>query len=475
MVPRGIVAAMFARRSAAPPDAPSDAAASNPFAAQSAMRDALRAGMRHGALALIDIGSTKVAALIVALDPHAFPKGVRDPGPPLPSAAVRVIGAGEQRARGIRRGAIVDIEAAARSIRAAVSQAEREAGVRVFQAVVALSAGYPRSLELSATVDVDGPRVEPKDVKRAFAACRATPDGEMHPFGEGRTALHVAPVNWMVDAEGQLLDPLGAAGRRLSLDLHVLTIADTALQNAAHCLARADLDCAGAALAGVASGLSSLRPEELQDGAACLDMGGGVTAVTLFLRGRLVFADVVRLGGEDVTLDIVRGLGLPHSEAERLKTLEGSAAPTAGSGREPLDLGPDAPAFDAASRPSRADLAHVIRPRVEEVLELARDRLEQAGFGYLPNRRIALTGGAAELTGALETAQRVFGRPARLARPVRLSGVPPSAAGPSGAAAAGLACSALEPPPDLWEAPAVKKAESSGPFGGVLRWFRETW
>ena len=440
---------------------PARATAPDPFAAHIAMRARLAAARRDGAIALIDVGSSKIAVLIVEIDPAE--NGY---------ASLRVIGAGQQRSRGVRLGSISDMEEAERAIRAALNQAERAAGRTVFHAVTTLTGAYPRSHALAAEVAAGG-LIGGADLSRAIAACRLS--SEQAGLGEGREVLHAAPVNWSVDAEQGVADPRGLSGRRLGVDLHVLTVADSAVANIAHCLNRADLELASVVSTPFASGLACLVEEELEDGAACVDMGGGATAVSMFLRDKLVFADLVRMGGEHVTLDIVRAFGLSQPDAERLKTLEGSAITLDGAARDLLDLEGGGAMFADGARPTRSDLSAVIRPRVEETLELARDRLEQAGLAYLPSRRVVLTGGAAQLTGAIETAQRVFGRRARLGRPMRLSGLPPACAGPAFSGVAGLAAYAVRSGDgigDLIQAPA---SPPTGPLGSMWRWLRDSW
>ena len=444
-----------------------------PFAAHHAMRERLKAGLRQGSIALIDVGSSKVACLIAEIDPaqRGASEG-RDGGASGGYGALRIVGAGQNRSRGVRLGEIVDMDEADRAIRAAVTQAERDSGRRVFHAIATLTGAYPRSHALNAEVEISGGRVARPDLAKAVLGCQPPP--ARGGFGAGRDVLHATPVNWSVDAQQSVADPIGFSGRRLGVDLHVLTVADNAIQNLAHCLARADLELAGVASTSYVSGLSSLVEEELEDGAACVDMGGGATTVSMFLRGKLMFADLVRMGGEHVTLDIVRGLGLGQADAERLKTLEGSAIALDGAARDPLDLGSGY--FGGGARPTRSDLSAVIRPRVEETLELARDRLEQAGFAYLPARRIVLTGGAAQLPGAVETAQRVFGRQARLGRPMRISGLPPTFSGPAFSGVAGLAAYALRVGEEAWDIVEPKpETPTKGPLSGVFRWFRDTW
>ncbi|MEO1330408.1 MAG: cell division protein FtsA [Pseudomonadota bacterium] len=447
------------------PGAPN--AAPPPFASSAAQRAALDAALERGVLALVDIGTAKATCLICRIDRNQIGEGAAGLGG---FGAARIVGAGVNRARGVRLGAVVDMEEAERAVRAAVDQAQRDSGEKATHAVVTLSAGYPRSHALTGETAVEKESVSERDLSRAVAACR--PPSE----GDGREILHAIPVNWSLDAEPRVRDPRGFAGRRLGVDLHVLTVAEGAVRNLALVLRRADLALAGAAATGYASGLACLAEEELEDGAACIDLGAGATTIALFLRRHLVFADALRFGGEHITQDVMRAFGLAFPDAERLKVLEGAAVVGEGAGRQRIEAAFDLGRFNGQP-PTRADLATAIRPRFEETLVLARDRLEQAGFAFLPSRRVVLTGGGAQLKGAVEAARAVFGSQVRIGRPLRIGGLPPQFSGPAFAAVAGLATYAVRAPDAVWSAPrdGAKGGAAAPRWGGLFRWLKDTW
>lgn len=447
------------------------AAAPPPFASQAAQRAALEEAMRRGVVALIDIGTAKATCLIARIDRNRIAEGASGAAGSAGLGgfdAARVIGAGVNRARGVRLGAVVDMEEAERAVRAAVDQAQRDCGERVGHALVTLSSGYPRSHALTGESRIEGDAVDERDLSRAVASCR--PPSE----GDGREILHAIPVNWSLDAEPRMRDPRGFSGRRLGVDLHVLTVAEGAVRNLGLCLRRAELSLAGAVSTAYSSGLACLAEEELEDGAACIDIGAGATSVALFLRRHLVFADTLRVGGEHVTVEVMRAFGLTFPDAERLKVLEGAAALGDGAGRQRIDASLDLGRYHGQP-PTRADLAAAIRPRFEETLELARDRLEQAGFAFLPSRRVVLTGGGAQLRGAVEAAKSVFGPQCRLGRPLRLGGLPPAFSGPAFSAAAGLATYAVRAPDAVWSDQSSGGNESGSRWGGLFAWLKETW
>jgi cell division protein FtsA len=282
----------------------------------------------------------------------------------------------------------------------------------------------------------------------------------------------------MLDGSGGLSDPRGMSGGRLGCDMHVLSVSAAPLRNLAQCVRRADLELAGVVAAPYAAGLSSLVEDEQRLGAACVDMGAGTTALSIFLRGHLIHADSVRLGGDHVTLDIAQGLGMSAADAERLKTFHGGAVATGLDDRELIEaptLGEDAEESHDRRRISRAVLIGVIRPRLEETLETVRDRLRAAGFEHLPGRRIVLTGGAAQLPGLEEAAQRILGRRTRIGRPMRMAGLPQNAAGPAFAAAVGLTVAVARPQDELWDFDAPFAPSGRNRVARAMRWFKDNW
>jgi cell division protein FtsA len=184
--------------------------------------------------------------------------------------------------------------------------------------------------------------------------------------------------------------------------------------------------------------LSALADDEADLGAALVDIGAGTTTIAVFSGSRFVHADGFALGGGHVTMDLARGLNARIADAERIKTLYGSVLTGASDERDmiavpPVDNDGDAPHFV-----SRANIARIIKPRVEEILEMVRDRLAASPFRAEPRGRVVLTGGSSQLTGLPELAAQVLGRPVRIGRPLGIAGLPEEAKGPAFAVATGL-------------------------------------
>ncbi|MEM9755285.1 MAG: cell division protein FtsA, partial [Pseudomonadota bacterium] len=312
--------------------------------------------------------------------------------------------------------------------------------------------------------------VAQSDVARALAACDV-PD-----IGPGREVLHAQPVNFALDHRSGLSDPRGQVGNRLSCDIHMLTVDGPAIEHVLYCVKRCDLELAGLAAAPYVAGISSLVEDEQELGAACIDMGGGTTGVSIFMRRHMIFAESVRLGGEHVTSDISQALQVPMNVAERLKTRFGGVVATGMDDRELIELEGDTGDWHHdRRRVSRAELIGVIRPRVEEILEEVRARLDAAGFEHLPSRRVVLTGGASQLPGLDGLATRILGDQVRLGRPLRVAGLPQSASGPAFSAAVGLALFGAHPQDEWWDFDVPAERMPARSLRRAVRWFRDNW
>jgi cell division protein FtsA len=228
-------------------------------------------------------------------------------------------------------------------------------------------------------------------------------------------------------------------GASRGLDLLVVSMAEGVFATLSHCLELAHLDLQGVAAAPVTASLAALEEDEMDLGCVAIDMGGGSTSAAVWGGGSLLHVESLNVGGEHVTSDIARGLSTSKAGAERLKTLHGSAMASPNEDREMLEAPPRGE--DASAGPvivPRAMLKTVIAPRVEETLELLRDRLKASGPGLEPGTGIVLTGGASQLNGVRELAVRVFDRPVRLGRPQRAPHLADAASGPAFCSAAGV-------------------------------------
>jgi cell division protein FtsA len=379
-------------------------------------------------VSVLDIGSTKVCCLVARLTPC-------EPGEALRGRThtIEVLGIGHQRSRGIKSGIVANLDAAEQAVRATVDVAERKAGVTVESLIVNLSAGRLTSETTSASVDLGSEPVGDKDVARVLAA------GRHHSVAPGRTIIHSLPIGYGLDGEGGIADPRGMVGQKLGVAMHVVSADQPPLRNLELAVNRCHLSVEALVASPYASGLSVLVDDEAELGSAVIDLGGGTTSIAVFNRGELVHVDAIAVGGQHITTDIARGLSVRIEDAERLKTMYGSALPGVSDDREVMSIatiGDDE--HSGPTQVPRAALTRIIRPRVEEILELVRDRLNASGFAHLFGRRLILTGGASQLNGLAEAARRILARNVRLGRPLGVAGMPEVAKGPAFATAVGM-------------------------------------
>ncbi|MCA0043092.1 cell division protein FtsA [Celeribacter litoreus] len=439
------------------------------YDAQRAMRNMRKAALQRGVIAILDVGTSKIACLVLRFDGDSFTGG-DGVGPLAGQSSFRVIGAATTRSRGVRFGEIEAMAETERAIRTAVQAAQKMAQTRVDHVIACFSGGQPRSYGLAGQVEVETDVVSEQDVARVLAA------SDVPDYGTHRDVLHAQPVNFALDHRSGLKDPRGQIGQDLAVDMHMLTVDSATIQNLLYAIKRCDLEVAGLASGAYVSGISALVEDEQELGAACVDMGGGATDVSIFMKKHMIFADSVRMGGDHVTSDIAMGLQIPLATAERIKTFYGGVVATGMDDREMIEIGGDSGDWDKDRRTvSRAELIGIIRPRVEEILEGVRDSLDAAGFEHLPSQQIVLTGGASQIPGLVTLAPKILGQNVRIGRPLRVQGLPQAATGAAFAASVGLCLFAAHPQDEWWDFEIPAERYPSRSLKRAVRWFKDNW
>ena len=440
------------------------------YKSQRAMRNMRKAAMQRGVIAILDVGTSKIACLVLKFEGPDKLRETEGVGPMAGQSSFKVIGAATTRSRGIRFGEISEMAETERAIRTAVQAAQKMANVRVDHVIACFSGAEPRSYGLAGEWELQDSVVTEQDVARVLAACDV-PD-----IGPSREVLHAQPVNFALDHRTGLGDPRGQIGNRLACDMHLLSIDGGVVQNLLYCIKRCDLELAGLASSAYVSGISSLVEDEQELGAACIDMGGGSTGLSIFMKKHMIYADSVRMGGDHVTSDISKGLMVPVQVAERIKTKHGGVHATGMDDREMIELGGDSGDWEKDRRQvSRTELIGIMRPRVEEILEEARSRLDAAGFDHLPSQQIVLTGGASQIPGLDGLATRILGQRVRLGRPLRVLGLPQAATGPAFSSAVGLCLFAAHPQDEWWDFDIPAERYPARSLKRAFKWLKDNW
>ena len=376
--------------------------------------------MRHrpSLIAGLDIGSSKVACFIAELADNGMPQ---------------VIGYGSHASHGMKRGMVVDMDATERAIREAVHMAEEMAGMEITSVYVGLGGVHLQSQMTDGLVVLGNHEINDADIEKVIdVACAKQLEGD-------RQIIHALPTKYLLDDQADIRDPRGMMGARLEAEVHIISAAKAAVRNVVRCVERCNLEVAQIVVAPYVAALATLVPDERELGVALVDIGGGTCDLAIFDEDALVYTSVIPVGGNHITSDIARGLSTPLHHAERIKTLYGCAMASLVESDTNIDIphvGEDEE--NMTGQITRGQLAGIIQPRCEEILEMIRAEIEKSGFESTIGRRVVLTGGASQLQGFRQLAEMVLDKTVRVARPMGLEGLTSMSGVPQFATAAGL-------------------------------------
>src|SRR5258705_7470715 len=254
----------------------------------------------------LDVGTSRVTAVV---------------GESLDDGTLDVVGIGVAESRGIKRGVVVNVDAAVDSIKKAIEEAELMAGVEIDSVHLSLSGPHIKGFNSRGVIAVAGKNREitRDDVRRAIDAAKAVA------LPTGREILHVLPQDFVVDEQDGIGAPVGMTAARLEVNVHIVTGAISSAQNLVACVNRAGVSVADTVIEQLAASESVLTPDEKELGVALVDIGGGTADLAIFERGSLWHTGVVAVGGDHFTNDIAVGLRTPIPDAEKLKPEYGRA------------------------------------------------------------------------------------------------------------------------------------------------------
>ena len=339
----------------------------------------------------LDVGSTKVCTLIAAVDEFGL----------------EPVGLGITESKGLKRGAIVNIEATVDSIKKSVAEAEAMARCEIDTVYVGLAGPHIRSFNSRGVTSIPTRtrEINSEDVRRVIETARAvtlSPDREI---------IHIIPQEFTVDDQFGIGDPLGMVGTRLEVNVHIVTSSTTAAQNTITAVNRSGLLVGDTVLEPIAVGEAILTDDDRELGSVLVDIGGGKTNVAIYHHGAVRHSVVVPLGGELFTNDIAVGLRTTIPEAERLKREQGCAVSSMAQSDEVFEI-----AGMGSRQPrtiAQTVLTDIIQPRAEEIVHLVRNEIRSAGFEQQVGAGVVLTGGGSMLKGFIELAEDILDMPVR--------------------------------------------------------------
>lgn len=410
-------------------------------------------------VAALDLGATKIACLIGRTIPPS-------------EGGIELIGNGQQSSRGLKSGVVIDMEGLERSIRLAVEDAERMACGQIRSVRLGLSGPYLQTRAVRAEIEMSGREIGRKDVQKLLHdALTLATDEKSH-------ILHALPLSYVIDGNDGVRDPRGMFADRLGVVMNVIAMPMPVYRNIILCVSRAHLEVELVAAGAYAAAECVLTDDEKDNGAICLDLGGGATGISIYLNGTLAGLDMSNVGGLHVTSDLAHGIGTTVPAAERIKTLHGNVLATKTGPTEFIEaprIGDDG-RLQAARLP-REELTNYILPRVEEIFEIVSKKLSASGLGGRIPRRAVLTGGGSELPGVRELASRVLAMPVRLGRPLNREQFGEISQRASFASGIGLLtfeeAGLHAGPPKKRVKSKDPSADEAGVLGRALDWFKE--
>ena len=356
--------------------------------------------MRGGLIAALDVGSSKVCCAIAQMQG---------------SGHFEILGVGKQLSSGVKSGVVIDMEEVITSIVNAVHTAEKMAGLTIREVIVSVNGMHLKSSNFAVEMNVSGHPINDTDIRRVILQAKSGPENASF------QVLHTVPIGYALDGAKGIRDPRGMYGDRLLVSIHTLLSKASQLYNLSTCVARSHLEVASFVSASYASGLACLVEDEMELGVILIDMGGSTTSFSVFHEGQLRYTECIPIGGSHVTMDIARCFSTTVMNAERLKTLYGSAIPSVADDREMIIV----PLVgegrgEGTNQMPRSALVSIIKPRIEETFEYIRERLRKASCDSFIGRRVVLTGGASQLVGVREVASLILSKNIRLGKPLHL-------------------------------------------------------
>jgi cell division protein FtsA len=356
------------------------------------------------------------------------------------------------------------MEATVQAVASAVKEAELSAGCEIHSVLASVHGAHIKSFNSHGVVAIKGNEVSRSDIERVLDAARAVA------LPADRDVLQVLPQDFIVDGQDGIRDPVGMAGVRLEVRVHVISAASASAQNVLKCCQRTGLHVVDLVLAPLAAGEAVVTPEEKELGVAVVDIGAGTTGLVVFDRGSVQHTAAMPIGGNHVSSDIAAGLRTPFREAERLKQRLGCALAAAVDSDEIVEV--PTVGGRAAQQLSRRALAEIIEPRLEEIFGLARQQIQRCGLDGSLTSGVVLTGGSVLLDGIVALAERVFEAPVRVGSLVSCDGIDEFGAGALYATAVGLVHFGGHPKPH-----AATLVDDAHLFGKMRRrmvgWLRE--
>lgn len=343
-----------------------------------------------------------------------------------------ILGAGISPSQGLRKGVVVDVQAAVDAIAGSLQRAEQQSGFKAMSALVGIAGSHIMSTNSHAIVAVR----HPDNVISSEDVARVIDGAQIIQLPADQEILHVIPRHFVVDGMDGIKDPVGMVGRRLEIEANIVTGSMTSIHNVERCLDAVEIERDAFILDPLAAGWAVLLEEERDLGSMVIDIGGGTTDAAVFRDGSLLHSYILPVGGNQISNDLAFALRATFPVAEELKIRSGSTMSHVRRDGEVLSV----PAYgrDEPQPIEQRMVAEIIDARLAETFELIRDQMIQAGFGDAYPGGVILTGGSSQIPGSAALASEIFGTSARIGVPQRLRGLADAVRSPAFSTSVGL-------------------------------------
>jgi len=369
---------------------------------------------------------------------------------------LQVIGLGECPSRGIRKGEITDMDAALSCLKIALQQAEENADAVIKKVYVPITGGHIQSLVNRGSIPIttEDREIYEEDVERVQEIAKA------YHLHADRSVIHSICQSYFLDEQGGIVNPLGMEASKLSVDMLIVHGLNSRIRNLIKLVKSVPLEVDDTPMAGLCSALAVLTPEEKENGALVIDIGGGTIDYLGYANGMIALAGSLAVGGDHITNDISRGLGISFSHAEKVKEASGSAMVDLANRSKKLEL-PEATGPEG--RVVRlGDLHTITSLRAEEMLMMVKSFVEKTDLIHRFGSGVVLTGGTARLARLDELTEKVFGVVCRIGRSRDVSGLADVGTKPEYATTIGLL---------RYASRQVRRTSGGGRFSQLIRRF----
>ncbi len=384
----------------------------------------------------IDIGTSKVVCVV----------GLHQEDSALPS----IIGLGVAPTSGLRRGVVVDVEETVSSITAALEEAERMSGIAIERATISVDGAHIHSKNSKGVIAVS--RADHEITKEELARVEAA--STTIQLESNRQILQVIPRNYSVDGQAGIVDPVGMNGIRLEVDTHIITGSSPALKNLENAVFRSGVQINGQFIVPIAAARTILTKKQMELGVALVHLGSETTGIAIYNEGKLSYTNIIPLGSNNITKDLVYGLRTNIEIADKVKLKYGSAEHPNRDDHQKIDLSE----FGGKGIVTKSDIDKIIFARASEIFTLIAEEIAKVDHKQQLAAGVVLTGGGSNMPEVADFAKSFVKLPTIVGSSQKYTGVSDKITDPSYATAIGLMLEDMD----------VPKSSSNKTFEGII-------